>query len=254
MDWLRLFLVAVGGIALWNSPVLGLDDRASTSEGAKLFETLETRLLTAKTLSISFKVGVKLQEPGAPMTQSAKYEGMWSFADRGHTRLEINELTNERTLFRLTIADGSRSWWHDKGSPPHLVERKPESSNVEPRTFFTRAGVFLPTMPLPPVEATAKERFSLGKFRLGPKERVNGADARRLDFQVAIKGQEGAFESTLWLTADSNLPVRRAIVQKFRGAEGVSIVEDYPKVVVDQPADPKQFEIPAFTKETIVER
>jgi len=254
MRRLRLFLVAVGGIALLNSPAFGLDDRASTSEGAKLFETIETRLLTAKTLSISFKVGAKLQEPGGPTAQTAKYEGVWSFADGGRTRLEINELTDGRTLFRRTVANGNRSWWHDKGSPPHLVERRPASSNVEPRTFFTRAGVFLPTMPLPPLEATAKERFSLGKFRVGPKERINGADTRRLDFQVVLKGQEGAFESTLWLTPDSSLPVRRMIVQKFRGAEGVAIVEDYPKVVVDRPADPRQFEIPALTKETIVER
>jgi hypothetical protein len=88
-------------------------------------------------------------------------------------RHEMYERTDGRTMFKLLISDGMRWWWHDKGSPPHLVNKKPgDNLSADFLTALARTGFSLPTAPLPPVEAVdSKERFLFRAFSLDPRKR-----------------------------------------------------------------------------------
>ena len=162
-------------------------------------------------------------------------------------------------MFKSLVSDGTRWWWHDKGSPPHLVNKKPWANlTADCLTELARSGLSLPTMPLPPVEAAnSKERFPVSGFRLGPKEKVGEREAQRLEYQLFIKGQNGPtgeklpFPVTVWLDPRTCLPIKRVVTQDVLG---VKITESYGKLVLDGEVEAKQFELPKATKDTIVEQ
>src|SRR5204863_6835882 len=152
------------------------------------------------------------------------------------------------------------------GSPPHLVN-KPPGANLanDYRVSFARAGVYLPTLPLPPVEAAGPaDRFPVTAFRFGPTERVRGRETRRVDYDLFVKGQTQPnggpmpFPVQLWLEAETSLPVKRVVTQKLVDGAGTAhagmvITETYQKSASGGAVDPKMFELPRVTGETIVE-
>jgi hypothetical protein len=236
------------------------DDRAK-----QLFDLMEQKVTAGKSVECAFEIKADLSEGRGP-TVTLDLEGFLAVADGNRARLEIRERTAARPPFHLVVSDGQRWWWHDKGSPPHLVNKSPGANLASDyRTSFARAGVFLPTLPLPPVEAAGpKDRFPVSGFRLGPKERVGTRDAQRVDYDLFVKGQTQPnggpmpFPVQLWLDAETSMPVKRVVTQKLvdgagKALTGMVITETYRKAVSGGAIDPKTFEVPKATGETIVE-
>jgi len=236
-------------------PAIAQNDPPESSEGRKLFQAMESKLEGSKTLAVAFDLQVKFQEPGVPETKAASYKGTWLFADENRARLDVNRTSPDPALFKSSISDGPEWWWYDLGSPPHRIHKRSLISNKDLIVTLVRAGVFIPTTPLPPVEAAnTRDRFRLANFRLGPTEKIDGEVVRRIDFQLFLKGQDGSFDTSLWIARVASTPVRRVVTQKLFGAEGLIIKETYSKVVVDGTVDSKKFDMPPLTKDTIEER
>lgn len=229
------------------------DDRAK-----RLFQEMEERLAKAKTLECAFEIKNEFSAPGDPQT-TLLLEGSLFLAGGNQVRQEMNERTDGRPLFKSLVSDGAHWWWYDKGSPPHLVNKKPgDNLSADFLTALARTGFSLPTAPLPPVEAAdSRERFPVSGFRLGSKEKVGKREAQRLEYQLFIKGQNGPkgevlpFSVTVWLDPQTSLPIKRVVTQTVLG---MSITESYGKLVLNGELDAKKFELPKETKDTIVEQ
>jgi len=231
----------------------GGDDRAK-----QLFQEMEGRLAKAQTLECVFEITDEFAAPGDPRTKLL-LKGSLFLAEGNRARQEINERADGAPLFHMLVSDGIRWWWHDKGSPPHLVNKKPYAHlNADYLTALARMGLSLANLPLPPVEAAdSKERFPVSGFRLGPKEKIGEREAQRLEYQLFIKGQkapngkDAPFSVTVWLDPQTSLPIQRVVVQDVLG---MRITESYGKLILNGKVDAKRFGLPKETRETIVER
>ena len=256
-NFVKLFLVF---LTVCVTRVSAQDKQPAGDDQAKqLFYKMESRLAKAKALECVFDINCEISE-ASEHGQAILLEGSLFLAEGNRARQEMNERTNGRPMFKLSISDGARWWWHDEGSPPHLVNSKPWASlNADYLTSLARCGLFVPTMPLPPVEAAnSKERFPVSGFRLGPKEKVGKREAQRLEYQLLIKGQNGPageelpFPVTVWLDPKTSLPIKRVISQTVFG--GFKITETYGKLVLDGEVSANKFEFPKVTKDTMVQQ
>ncbi len=248
--------------------VVALAGAAPTDPGDRakqLFDAMEQKVTTGQSFQCAFEIKADLSEGAGPAV-ALDLDGSLAVADGNRARLAVRERTAGRPPFHLVVCDGRRWWWHDKGSPPHLVNRPPGASLAgDYRVSFARAGVFLPTLPLPPVEADGPtDRFPVSGFRLGPKERVGTRDAQRVGYDLFVKGQtqpDGGpmpFPVQLWLDAETSLPVKRVVTQKLvagagEARAGVVVTETYQKAASGGAVAPGTFELPKATGETIVE-
>jgi outer membrane lipoprotein-sorting protein len=239
-------------------PALSQDAKPAADDRAKqLFQQMENRLAKAKTLQCTFEIDDEFSAPGDPKT-TRLLEGSLFLAGGNRVRQEIKERTVGRPMFKLLVSDGTRWWWHDKGSPPHLVNKKlGDNLNADFATALARSGLSLPTLPLPPVEtADAKERFPVSGFRLGTKEKVGEREAQRLEYRLPIKGQDGPagekifFSVTVWLDPGTSLPIKRVITQTVLG---MKTTETYRTLVLNGEIEAKKFELPKVTHDTIVQ-
>jgi hypothetical protein len=231
------------------------DDRAS-----QLFRTMEQRLAKAKSLECAFTITTQHPEAAGGPREVRSLEGSLLLAEGNRIRLEMNERTEGRPLFHLMASDGRRFLSGDMNNPPRLIDEKPSATlNADFLTMLARTGLYLTTLPLPPVPATARNRFAVSGFRLGGMEQVGGHEAQRLEYRLFIKGQkdpEGKdlpFPVSVWLDRKTSLPLRRMVRMRVQGTTVVVILETYGKLVLDTGPDARRFQLPERTKDQIVE-
>src|SRR5262249_22503552 len=152
-----------------------------------LFQKMERRLAGARALECVFEIKAEVQGPGDPPT-TLLLDGSLVLASGNRARKEMMELVADDgpTLFRSVVCDGQRGRGQDKGSRPEPTEEEPPKTlGADFRTLLARSGLYLPTLPLPPVGAASiKDRFPVSQFRIGPKEKVGDREAQRLEYQL----------------------------------------------------------------------
>jgi outer membrane lipoprotein-sorting protein len=250
---LKSVLVFIALLAASAMPGLAADVAAR-----QLFKTMEDRLAAAKTLQCALEIKFEGSgEPGAPVLHRS-LAGSLALAEGNRVRLELQKTSAADTSifpnapFWLNISDGTRELHQDSGVPkPQIVDHVEGNRHEDVVTLLARSGFYLPTLPLPPVEAAdMKDRFPVSEFKLGPKEKVGEAMAQRLDYRFDVKGQkqpngdDAPFRASVWLDAKTTLPLKRTVTWKLAGVEVMSITEDYKNLVADEKIDPKEFAVP----------
>jgi outer membrane lipoprotein-sorting protein len=241
-----------------TGPAFARDEKASSDEDARrLFQRMEDRLASIKTLHCALAIKFEGSgEPGAP-NLSRELAGSLAMAEGNRVRLELKKKTADASdlpgvPFWLIISDGTRELHQDSGMPkPMIHDKVPENFNADLRTFLARSGLYLTTLPLPPVEATdAKDRFPVSEFKLGPKEKIGNRYAQRLDYRCDVKGQkqpsgeDAPFRASVWIDSKTTLPLKREFTWKFMGVQVMAVTEKYENMVADEKLDAKLFEVP----------
>jgi outer membrane lipoprotein-sorting protein len=241
-----------------GSPALAQGTKPANGDAAnQLFQKMEDRLADAKTLQCMLEIKSEGSgEPGFPV-RKMEFVGSLALGEGNYVRLELTKTSAEAAdlpgvPFWLHISDGRRELHQDSGMPkPQITDHVAGNLHADLVTLLARSGFYLPTLPLPPVEAAdMKDRFPVSEFKLGPKEKVGEIVTQRLDYRFDVKGQkqpngtDASFRASVWLDANTNLPVKRAITWKLVGVEVISITEHYKNLVVDERIDPKEFELP----------
>ena len=221
------------------------DDRAN-----ELFRAMEQRLAKANSLECAFTITTQHPEAAGEPREVRSLEGSLLLAEGNRIRLEMNERTEGRPLFHLMASDGRRLLWGDMNNPPRLVEEKPSATlNADFLTMLTRTGLYMSTMPLPPVPAGARDRFPVSGLRLGRTEQVGGREAQRLEYRLFVKGQkdpEGKdlpFPVSVWLDRQTSLPLRRVVRMRVLGMTELVILETYGRLVLDSVPDARGFQL-----------
>jgi hypothetical protein len=230
------------------------DDRA-----IQLFRAMEQRLAKAKSLECGFTITVQHPEAAGEPREVRSLEGSLLLAEGNRARLEMNERKEGRPLFHLMASDGRRFLSGDMNNPPRLIDEKPSATlNADFLTMLARSGLYMSTLPLPPVPAAARDRFAVSGFRLGGLEQVGEHEAQRLEYRLFIKGQKDPggkdlpFPVSVWLDRKTSLPLRRMVRMRVQGTTEVVILETYGKLVLNSGPDARRLELPGRTKDQIV--
>ncbi len=235
------------------------NDRASQLFSAMDIQPMEQRLAKVKSLECAFTITTQHPEAAGEPREVRSLEGSLILAEGNRIRLEMNERTEGRPLFHLMASDGRRFLWGDMNNPPRLVDEKPNATlNADFLTMLARSGLYMFTMPLPPVPADDRDRFTVSDFRLGRTEQVGGREAQRLDYRLFVKGQkdpEGKdlpFQASVWLDRKTSLPLRRMVRMRVQGTTEVVILETYGKLMPNAGPDARKFQLPGQRKDQIV--
>jgi hypothetical protein len=144
----------------------------------------------------------------------------------------------------LWMSDGTtRSIITVSGEGKPKPGKAPKNLAARFLTVVARPGVLMSQLPLPDVAvADEKERFPVSNFTLGKEEKVGERQTQRLDYQLAVKGQNPTFSVTVWIDLKTGLPVKR-LVTGGEGEEKLAYCETY-NLTLDGKLDPKMFELP----------
>jgi outer membrane lipoprotein-sorting protein len=253
-----ILLVTLAALLAASGPALGGDEKASNDEEARrLFQRMEDHLASIKTLRCDLTMKFEGSgEPGAP-NLSRELVGSLALAEGNRVRLELKKKTADASdlpgvPFWLIISDGTRELHQDSGTPKPLIHDKvPESLGADALTLLARSGLYLSTLPLPPVEAADnKDRFPVSEFKLGPKEKIGNRDAQRLDYRFDVKGQkqpsgeDAPLRASVWIDSKTTLPLKREFTWRFMGVPVMAVTESYEHSVTDEKLDAKEFEVP----------
>ncbi len=205
------------------------DDKKEAKEGGdeaeQLFRQMEEKLLTAKTLDLSFH----MIDPAGKVVE--KSEGALVAKSGNKARLDMfGQL--------VMVSDGTEILW---AAPDAKPKATPKDLDAEVRLWVARIGpmqaniqrVGVPVVP-------AKERFGVSDFKLGKKEKVGGQDTQQVDYQLTVKGEDHPWPATVWIDLKTKLPVERRITFK----EGEPPTTEMYKLKVDEKADDKTFDLP----------
>ena len=236
------------------------EGKPGSDEAAKqLFYKMEDRLSRATSLKCDLKIKVEgTGEPNGPFKKQ-ELAGSLALATPNLVRFELKKTAAEPSdlpgvHFWLTVSDGKRNLHEDSGTPKPLVHnagKEEENALADYSTLLARSGLYLVTLPLPPVAARdMKDRFPVSEFKLGPKEKVGDVMAQRLDYRFDVKGQkqpngdDAPFQASVWIDPKTSLPLKRAITWKFAGVQVISIDERYENLVIDEKIDTATFKVP----------
>ena len=72
---------------------------------------------------------------------------------------------------------------------------------------------------------------------------VGAREAQRLEYRLAVKGQEPSYLVVIWLDLKTGLPLKRTVFP-WEAKEKMVLVETYTKLTLDQKVDTKNFDFP----------
>jgi outer membrane lipoprotein-sorting protein len=185
---------------------------AQGNEAEKFFRVMEEKIKAAKAVEVTFDIEMKGKGKG----EEGKLKGSVLFTKDNKARLKMsgNEMGKETTI--EMISDGKRMKMADSSETIAKAEEEPTRAKLHGLLSAIVSGPGLTAYDLLQVQNAPK--FRLVNFRTGPTEKVGGRDAKVVTYKVILMG--GASQVTLWIDAETMLPVKRLMVAE--GDDGKS--------------------------------
>ena len=212
------------------------------NEGHKAFQSLESALSKAKTLSFTFEAAI---DPGP----GAKFSGSVAAAGGNKAHLELSGESQGKPGKMVMVSDGTKMRITNTGQNPQSQDT-PKKLDDMIRAMVARSGVLLPIFMVEPVQDGQKpkefnvdEQLKVSDFKLGTKAKVGDREAQVLEYKLTARLAKEPFAVTVWLDPKTNLPLKRTITGD-PGGQKMTISETYDKVALDEKIDEKKFEVP----------
>jgi outer membrane lipoprotein-sorting protein len=179
---------------------------AQGNEAEKLFRAMEERIKAARAVQFTFEAEMKGRGKG----EEAKLKGSVLFTKDNKARLKMsgNEMGKEMTI--EMISDGKRMKMAE--SPETIAKADEERTRTDLHSLLSAAvsgpgllltyGDFSPGPPAP--------TYRLVNFKAGAAEKVGGREAKVVTCDAVLLGD--TCQVTLWIDAETLLPLKRLIV------------------------------------------
>jgi outer membrane lipoprotein-sorting protein len=231
-----LLLLAALAVAM---PVSGQD----VDDATKLFRKMEAMLTGAKTLRISAQVTLT---GGA---EEIKMKGTLNLAPGGRAHMAMTSTVRGKTRKGTIVSDGDQMQWKvDSVRSPR--QPTPPKLNEFLAGKVARAGIgfsFLFAVQddknAAPVVKDIDKLYPASAFRLGKREKLSGREVQAVEYQLTWEDKEPVFRATVWLDANTNLPVKRHLTGT-KNSFTVTITEVYEDVALGEKLDSKLFTLP----------
>ncbi len=191
---------------------------AQGNEAEKLFRAMEEKIKAAKAVAVTFDIEIELKGNA----EKGKLKGSVLFTKDNKARLKMSgKIMGEKMAIEM-ISDGKRMKWAES---PDTIAKAAEArtrTNLHSLLSAMLSGPGLlqtygDLSPVPPAPT-----FRLAHFKAGAAERVGGREARVITYDAIMLGD--TIEVTLWIDAETLLPLKRLIVFERNGKPG-SITE-----------------------------
>jgi outer membrane lipoprotein-sorting protein len=231
---------------MWLSfVVLLLGAAPGQDEALETFRRMEQQVLKCKT----FEAKMEFDIVGAPEDLAKRVKGRLLVARGNKMRWEVDMIAAGRAHKATTVSDGKRML--TIGAVPRQNDQVPEQLTEIALSSVTRVGIWLTLNAVLENQDPAKEykdfdpdkTFAVSDFKLGPKEMVAGKEAQVLEYNATMADE--SLSVTVWIDTQTHLPLKRTLKVGPAGPDQVIVLtESYTKVVLDENADDKKFEVP----------
>ncbi len=226
--------------------ILLLGAAPGADEAAELFNRMERQILSCETLRVQAKITVE-PEKDSPLTARLFVEGP-------RLRFDLAGTMKATPVKTSTVSNGTKMRTTFKDRPP--VDREPPVQlGKRALTAFARAGFFagltavLDERDGPGQRSKAFDLdgdFAVSGFKLGKKATTkSGKELHVLGYKLTPKGSKEAVAVTVWLDAETDLPLQRVIRLKDK-EETVTIRETYSRPVLAGHIEDKVFQLPRW--------
>ncbi|MCA8922244.1 MAG: hypothetical protein KDD82_10575 [Planctomycetes bacterium] len=215
--------MTVRSLALLFVVSLGLARAEGAKEAQALFEAMEAKLSSAKTLKVDFTSRM------GPAGQQLEFKGQLCVAEGNKVKFGVEgagpdgmplslSMTSNGTTTRTTSEESGRSSSQDNETDPNLTKllRGAVSHFSVVGPVFLRAA------------EPGSEAFSSENFSLGEKERDGERSLQVIEFDTSAMGQ--GFHVKLWIDTVTGLPAKRVL---DRGNQPAAITETFTGLELD---------------------
>ena len=201
------------------------------NEGEKLYRGLEKRVGMTKMVHVAF--ASKLMKGDK---EAGHFKGVVDLEGWDKSSVKVKGEVQGKAITLEMTADGKKL--KVVATPPggEKEEPLPKNFGAMVRTALSRVG---PTAGLlishPKAEGKDEPDFDkvlrISDFKLGPNAKVEGREARTIEYKVTPAGRPEPVTLELWLDAKTHLPLKRELSDE---KNGVRIVETYSEFKLGQ--------------------
>jgi outer membrane lipoprotein-sorting protein len=193
------------------------------NEAEKLYRDLEKRVTQANTVRVAFEARLM---KGAK--EAGHMKGVIVVGEGNQARMEVKGQVDGKDMALEMTSDGKKL--KAVATPPgkETEEPLPENFGAMVRTGLSRVGPTAGLLLAHPSFQSKEEKdldktLRLSDFKVGADGKVEGRDARVLEYKVTPTGA-GPVTLKLWLDARTRLPLKRELRDE---KEGFRVIETY---------------------------
>jgi outer membrane lipoprotein-sorting protein len=215
------------------------------NEAETIFRAMVKKLADAKTVQIS-EQGVLESDRVVAKTKGTI---MLAQGNKARVRIEV-EYPKAGTSVDLIVSDGSKLWAETSNPLGDKKEDRttaPKHLNALILGATARMGIFPGANAARPVKPDFKwpaiERlFHVSDFVMGKKGKIGNREVQEIAYKLRVDKQEPFHSVSLWLDAESKLPVKRTLTISDAKVT-VRFTQDY-QVDLNVKIDAQQFVVP----------
>jgi uncharacterized protein (TIGR03067 family) len=221
------------------------------SRAEQLFQELEARLAKAETIQGKYKAALEFKGENAG-ERGHKLEGALWLQKGNKLRLEMDGILILDPVKGAVVSDGAVMQYQDRGKGKSGRDKTPANLNSTFTGALAREGLLMCMLTHSGGGSLAerigdeigKERKPPAEFKLRAKEKIGDVETDVIEFRIDL-GEKILGHVTLWLDAQTHLPVRRHLKIEIEGRDGGHLTESYEGLKLDEKIDPAKFNIEA---------
>jgi hypothetical protein len=211
------------------------------NDAEKLFREMERKIDAAKSLRVASLIYVMDNRGGGKLNPK---RSTLALAPGNKVRMTMKGKGGGKEMEMEVVSDGKKLALHI--IPPGQDKQEAALKNLHALMgkMMSRTGSLgaFSLLRDPPNAREPDKLVTVSDFKAGADGKVNGRDAKMLEYRVKVAGKQPA-KVTLWLDAKTLLPIKRLVVPEM-DRENARIWETYIEFTIDPRLDPKMFALP----------
>lgn len=184
---------------------------APGNDAEKLFRAMEDKINGAKAIHVAFDIET------TGKSEEGKLKGSLLFTKDNKARLTMSGNEGGENVRWEMVSDGKQMKAAESPDTFDKATVEPTLTNLHDRlsTMVSRPGLrgYSFILLMGPIEIDAKTLYRVADFEGGAAEKVGGRDAKVITYNATIKTLDaGRHKVTLWIDAETLLPLKRVIV------------------------------------------
>jgi len=213
-------------------------------EAEALFKKAEEKLAKAKSVHVKSSGSSAMGAGEMTLTVEALWEG--ENRVRVESEMKVPGMDGQKSVF---VSDGKSARSSDGEKTLAGAAREKLTGDLA-KAWLRGGGMFtamwIEVATFKDKDHPKREKLPVcSKFKLGPKEKIDGRDVHRIEYSGEF--ESGEVPCVVWIDAETLLPLKREM-RGFHGQEKLTFVETFTGFKLDEKIESSKFEIPKESK------
>jgi outer membrane lipoprotein-sorting protein len=199
----------------------------------ELLKKVEEKGVKAKTFRQKAKIVLDFgEDKGGELDTESVFKG-------DKFRVTLAGQAGPQKLDIKVVCDGAKIHVNPPQGEPKTKDA-PKGAGEGMRLVLLRGGSFLPAFVASEREGDPRELLTVKDLKYGKDEKVGERACKVLVYTLTMKDERDEPEITLWVDAETHLPVKR----QLKGGKGETITETYSDTKLDEDLKDADFDLP----------